>query len=35
MHKLWTWEKLLEKLKRGDLCSRNLVGEEEKDTRVG
>lgn len=34
MHQLWRWEKLLEEL-RGDLCSRNLVGEEEKDTRVG
>lgn len=34
MHKVLRWEKIFEEL-RGDLCGRNLVGEEEKDMRVG
>lgn len=34
MHKVSRWGKMCEEL-RGDLCGRNLVGEEEKDTRVG
>lgn len=33
MHKVSRWGKMCEELR--DLCGRNLVGEEQKDTRVG